>query len=229
MKKRIVSLAFFSIFLIAESANADISENFKSAGISLSGSATVNFNPGYFLKTGNAYQYLSASLSPSFGRNVVDNVELYISPSFYYSSEQTSLSNVNNTISIGMGAGLGVYLSEGASGPGSMVPYLGVDASVTYYPAANDIVSGTVSTSKYTYLWWSVYPRIATYYFLTERIALKVGASLQISTWSVLTDAYGDSYQDTSVLTDKLWLGTSTYIGITFFLPSKDRTLFMQE
>lgn len=174
-----------------------IGENFAAAGTYLGGTAGFQASLG-------SIEAMSLSdyrlwLAPLFGFLIVDNLSLSVTPSFDLWGVTAPASA---TWQIGVSGSLSKYFvsqPEATTGP---VPSIGASLGMNYRSNGQ--------------MWLSLSPSCALDYFLTSRIAVRTSLS-----------GFGVGL---SMIPGPLffydWLSPQLSVGMTWFIPNRDRVLF---
>ena len=174
-----------------------IGENFAAAGIYLGGSAGLQASLG-------SIEAMSLSdfrlwLAPTFGFLVVDDLSLSVTPSFDLWGVTAPAST---TWQIGVSGSLSKYFVSQPEATTGLVPSLSASLGVNYRSNGQ--------------MWLSLTPSATLDYFLTSRLAVRTtlsGCGVGLS--MIPGPLY---FYD--------WLSPQLSVGMTYFIPSRDRVLF---
>ncbi len=135
---------------------AGVGANFEPTGTALGGSINIHYYGGYLFSGLSSTDYLTINVRPTAGMFVIRNLQLTISPSYYYYTDFSG----GGLHRIGIGSGVNYFFYSG----GTVVP--------------------SVGTSLYLWYWFDsgfslgFYPNFNVYFFVTDQIAPYTGVYL---------------------------------------------------
>jgi hypothetical protein len=170
--KRIAALMV--LLLIAGAIWAGPEENFRAGGMELGGELHITWIPdGYIsdpdgreLNEGEYFMFMDGTAS--IGWFLSDSFSLQIMPGFFYfRNVDDHGESVNNSLWLSIGSGFDWYLA--ASSP--VFLSIGLDGGITFIPGIDGTNLGADVPDGSLAIEFSLSPNIASYYFITDRVA----------------------------------------------------------
>lgn len=241
MRKKLLILLFITISIIY--INAEVAENFEAGGFAISGSMGANFyfdyvpeindvdNFSYYLNFNPTFQiFLVRNLAFSISHSVSFNHQIY-----YYSR----FLELDDTITYEKDLSEYYYLSFQVMRIGidyffhsiklnnKVVPYIGSDVGLRLTPSIGSYYDEEFIEDKSVSVGFSLNNDIGVYFFVRDRIAVRITNSFNLNFDVELMDEEGNEIEDKKI--DEITLSTGVSIGFTYFIPRKDRSLIKVE
>jgi hypothetical protein len=200
MKRFLRPLVILCALLVPFVSQADIGENFSAAGATLGG--TVAFDVRFGSIENPVLSYYHVGASPWLGFFLVDNLSLSIGASFEMWDYPTDPLYMLRWTA-GGSASLTRYFVGTPEASTGLVSSISVGTSIGY-------------DGYYENAWVNLYPGVAVYYFISQRVAPYVSLSgIGVGLGLLPGPIY---FYD--------WLSPSLRVGVTWFIPSRDRAMF---
>jgi hypothetical protein len=192
---------------------ADVTDDFKSGGVAVGGSASVSYlNEGLAFGTSSESSTWSFSLAPSIAFFIFDFVDCSITPKLGYTHTQLDAANVSDSFIYGVSVGVGYYLLLAPSSPFVLHATLGI--ALAFSPGLPGTVGGVPFDDGSLVGAVGPFVTLSFYNFVTDRIAIDIALTPQLSFSQLLRDANGNTVSG-PVLSSLI---VNASIGITYVI-----------
>ncbi len=199
MKRTVRSVIFLCILLVPFVSYASIGENFLAAGSYLSGSAGIEMDFGSF--EAPELSFYEVWVSPSIGFFPVNNLSLSVGASLDLWDYPLDLLYTMRWTIIGA-VNLTRYFVSQPDASAGLVPAVSLGTNIGY-------------NAYYGSVWINLFPGMSLYYFISERVAPYVSLS-----------GIGVGLGLVPSVSFYTWLNPRLTVGVSWFIPSKDRAMF---
>lgn len=223
--KKIVLLVV--VVLTTVSMMAEISDNFKKAGIGLGGSISYNSTSFNSLSENEEDKRSSTSfyITPGVEIMAIDNLSISINPGYSYSNlksydENGDVYSESSNYGLSLSIGATYYLV----GNEPVVPFLGASYNLRYDSGLIFIYEGEELPNKWSIIYNNFYINGGALYFLNDNLALRGRFSIGFLNNTHLTDEYGDEvvYADDYDSLEDMNISTNLWFGISYYFPNSN-------
>jgi hypothetical protein len=190
MKRNVLAVALLLVCVLR--VWADVTDDFKSGGVAVGGSASASYlNDGLTFGSSRESSTWSISFAPSIAFFLFDFVDCSISPKLGYTHTQLDGANVSDSVTYGVSVGVGYYLLIAPSLPFVLHATLGV--ALAFSPGLPVTVGGIPFNDESLVGAVGPFVTLSFYNFVTDRIAIDVALTPQLSFAQLLRDFNGNT------------------------------------